>query len=219
MADSKFCTVCGAENPRERAFCTSCGSRFGAGLPSPATPSAAPARARLPVNALPPPSTLYGLLQVILENITRNFHSMVRKLVTGMVIAFVLVLFLNTFLQVTSLAGDDIPKTIIAASGLASSPHALLFWTLFSAILAFFWSQLTGLGVRGLLGRCRSLPAWIGSSAATAGIVALPLLLDRVPVLPSLSVFSCSQPQRMSCCASSCSALSSPSSTASQSLP
>jgi hypothetical protein len=102
---------------------------------------------------------------------------MVRKLVTGMVIAFILVLFLNAFLQVTRLSQDDIPKTIIAASGLGSSPHALLFWTLFSAILAFFWSQLTGLGIRGLLGRCRSLPGWIGSSAADAGIAAVPLVM------------------------------------------
>lgn len=177
MADSKFCTVCGAKNPQGLLFCTSCGSRFGTGLPPPAVPAAEPVQAPPPVNALPPPVTLSGLLQVILENTARNFPAMVRGLVKGMVIAFALVLFLNAFLQVTSLSGDDIPKMIIAASGLGSSPHALLFWTLFSAILAFFWSQLTGLGIRGLLGRCRTLPGWFGSSAATAGVAALPLVM------------------------------------------
>lgn len=176
MAASKFCTVCGAKNPQGLVFCTSCGSRFGAGLPPPVTPAAVPVPAPS-ANALPPPVTLHGLLQVIVQNTAHNFPGMVRKLVTGMVIAFIIVLFLNAFLQVTSLSGKEFYKTIIAASGLASSPNALLFWTLFSAILAFFWSQLTGLGIRGLLGRCRSLPGWIGSSAADAGIAALPLVM------------------------------------------
>jgi hypothetical protein len=110
----------------------------------------------------------------------KNIRRMIRNLIKGMIIAFAFVLLLNTVLQVTSLSQSDVAKSVIAAAGLSSRPDALLFWFLFTAILAFFWAQLSGRGVRSTLGKLASMPRWIGNSVKTTGMTAFPLVMAGV---------------------------------------
>lgn len=182
--DEKFCTACGAQNPRDRIYCTNCGARFGAGHPlSPQTapaPVSPPSPAIVPLKKITPPVTLHALLQLIALSMRQNIRSMAKSLIKTMIIAFALVLLLHTFLQVTRLTQEELVQMIIAASGLGSHPNAMLFWFLFTAILAFFWSQVTGRGIRGMLSHGKTVPRWIYASAMTTGSAAFPLIMAGI---------------------------------------
>jgi hypothetical protein len=126
---------------------------------------------------------------MVLTGMLKNIRGTIRATIRGMIIAFALVLLLNTFLQVTSLRQSDIAKAVIAAAGLSSSPDALLFWFLFTAILAFFWAQITSRGLRKTLGRLATLPRWIGTSVKTTGSTAFPLVMTGVAAALLLRLF------------------------------
>lgn len=189
----KFCTSCGAPNIQDQWFCTRCGAGFGTGQPM--------VTAEFPVtdSGLPPaddsiknpeiPRTLPALLHLILTRMVHNIRGMVKVLIVGMIFAFAIVLLINTFLQATSLSQNEIVKFIIAAAGFSSSPDALFFWFLFTAILAFFWSQLVSRGVRSTLGKLATLPRWILTSVKTTGSTAFPLVMAGIAVALLVRLF------------------------------
>jgi hypothetical protein len=129
-----------------------------------------------------PPRTLAAFLVMVITGMIKNARGMVKSVIKGMIISFVIVLILHTLLQVMNRSNSDLQNSVLAVTGLQSSPNALLFWFLLTAIITFFWSQITGRGLRPTVGKITSLPTWISSAARTTGMSAVPLVMSGVAI-------------------------------------
>lgn len=183
MSGQIFCGRCGAPNDSEIRFCTTCGTRFDTIIPPSPIPPSGDAVPMDPAVKTPPPSaphTLADLIRFVVTTTIRNIRGTVKMVIKGMIIAFAIVFLINILLQVTDLGQSDIAQSVLTGSGLNSSPDTQLFWFLFMAILAFFWSQLMFRGVRSTFGKLATIPRWIGNSLKTTGITAFPLFMAGI---------------------------------------
>jgi hypothetical protein len=128
------------------------------------------------------PTTLPALLAMVVTGITTNIRGMAKGVIKAMIISFAAVLVLQTLLLATNLDTGDLVNSVLAVAGLQSSPNALLFWFLFTAIIAFFYSQATSRGLRSTVSRFTTLPDWIGTAARTTGSIGFPLLMAGVAI-------------------------------------
>jgi len=186
----KFCTSCGAPNSAINRVCTRCGTPFPAARPVHApVPGGRESPVRKP--ALPPgsPQTLAALLTQFVSGLVKNLPKMAKEMILAAVISLVLVTLLHAaliLLYPDGAGGTDFPGAILAVAGLQSSPAALLFWFLFAAIFAFFWSQIRGRGIRPTGQKLASMPGWIAWSLKNAGSGAFPLVMAGVALAAAI---------------------------------
>jgi hypothetical protein len=125
---------------------------------------------------------------MIVTRMRQNVRSAVREMIKAVIIGFILVLVLNTLLLTTDLGRNPVAASLIDG-GFFSSPETLLFWLLFSALAAFFWTEVRSRGARDALGRCASVPRWIFVSVKSAGESAFPLLMTGAAAALMIRLF------------------------------
>jgi hypothetical protein len=189
LTSKKFCTNCGASNNAVNRVCTQCGSRFpgdnpaAAGTAAPRPPS--PATRKIPDG----PQTLPALIRQFITGLIKNLPNMVKDMIIGAVISFILVTLLHSILVLLypdGAGGTDFPGAVLATAGLQSSAMALLFWVLLSAIFAFFFAQVRSRGIRPTGQKLASTPRWIAWSLKNAGISAFPLAMAGVAIAAAI---------------------------------
>lgn len=119
---------------------------------------------------------------MVVTGMITNIRGMVRDIIKGMIISFAAVLVLQTLMLAMNMNTSALINSVLATSGLQSSSNALLFWFLFTAIIAFFYSQALNHGIRTTLKKFTTLPGWIGTSVKTTGITAFPLVMAGIAI-------------------------------------
>ena len=189
LTSKKFCTNCGASNNAANRVCTQCGLRFPAGNPAAAgtAPPRPPAHAtrKIPEG----PQTLPALIRQFIAGLIKNLPKMIKDMIIGAVISFILVTLLHSILVLLypdGAGGTDFPGAVLATAGLQSSAMALLFWFLFAAIFAFFFAQVRSRGIHPTGQKLASTPGWIAWSLKNAGISAFPLAMAGVAIAAAI---------------------------------
>lgn len=197
-AGQRFCTACGAPLSPGLKFCTSCGAPadaagdlpppqafrpappppppgFAAAAPPP--PPGYPAAPPVPAEKILPPTTFFGLVSLTIHSFIKNIRATSKGIIKAMIISFAAVLVLQTLLLALHMDTSAIINSVLAVAGFQSSPDALFFWFLATAIIAFAYSQVRGMGTKKAIAKAGSLLSWIGSAARSAGSFAFPLLM------------------------------------------
>ena len=146
MPDRKFCTQCGTPNDRSATTCSRCGSNFVTGGSPPLSQKSAQLPVRDPSGGLPAsrgPETLAAFTGTVLIGMIKNSRKMIKGLITGIILSFVIVLVIHTLLLLAATGAPgtgntDLATSVLALAGLQSSPQALLFWFLLAGIVALF---------------------------------------------------------------------------------
>ena len=189
VTSKKFCTNCGASNNAVNRVCTQCGFRFPAGNPA-AAGTAAPRPPAHATRKIPEgPQTLPALIRQFLTGLIKNLPKMVKGMIIAAVVSFILVMLLHAVLLLLfpdGAGGADFPGAVLATAGLRSSPMALLFWFLFAAIFAFFFTQVRSRGIRPTGQKLASTPGWITWSLKNAGIGSFPLAMAGVAIAAAI---------------------------------
>jgi|GEM_PF-5393488 hypothetical protein len=119
---------------------------------------------------------------MVVKGMVKNIRGMLKSVIKGMIISFLIVLALHTYVQVMKTSNSNLQNSVLAATGLQSNPNALLFWFLLTAIISYFWSQITSRGWRTSFGKFKTLPNWIMSAIRTTGTSAFPLVMSGVAI-------------------------------------
>jgi hypothetical protein len=131
---------------------------------------------------------------MVIAGIIKNIRGMLKRVIIGMVISFVVVLVLHTLLMFINPAGssqgtNDLLNALLGMTRQQSSPTVLLFWFLLTAIIAFFYSQIRSNGLRKTGHKVATLPGWILAAARTTGISAVPLAMGGVAIALLVRMF------------------------------